>query len=50
MSRGGAEREGERENLRQAPSYQCRAQEPNVELELMDGETMTCAQVGHLTD
>ena len=37
--RGGAEREGERENPKQAPHCQCA--EPSVGLELMNCEIMT---------
>ena len=51
MNGGGAEREGDTET-KQAPGPRLRAisTEPDAGLELTDGEIMTRAKVGRLTD
>ena len=41
MSRGGAERERETQNLKQAPGSKLSAQSPDVGLELTNCEIMT---------
>ena len=49
MSMGGAEREEETQNPKQAPGSELSA-EPDTGLKLTDCEIMTGVEVGHLTD
>ena len=49
MSGGGAEREGDTE-CEVGSRLSAVSTEPHVGLELTDGEIMTCAEVGCLTD
>ena len=49
MSKGGAEREGDTESEAGSRVWGVRI-EPDMGLELMNGEIMTWAEVGHPTD
>ena len=50
MSRGGAERESETQNLKQAPGSELSAQSLMRGSEPTDHEIMTLAEVGRLTN
>ena len=50
MSRGGAEREGETQNVKQDPGSELSAPEPDTGLGLGNGEITISAEVGRLVD